>query len=102
MADGRRSIACRAEDRAIIGQLWANASSVRKGELTAKTAKKKTAGKPNGAFMKPMTPSPALAEGIGAKPIPADGGDPKALGVRQEERPPGREEQTDDQRRPRR
>jgi chromatin remodeling complex protein RSC6 len=63
MADGRRSIACRAEDRAIIGQLWANASSVRKGELTAKTAKKKTAGKPNGAFMKPMTPSPALAEG---------------------------------------
>ncbi len=36
----------------------------------AKTAKKKTAGKPNAAFMKPMTPSPALAEVIGAKPIP--------------------------------
>lgn len=36
----------------------------------AKTAKKKTAGKPNTAFMKPMTPSPALAEVIGAKPIP--------------------------------
>ena len=36
----------------------------------AKTAKKKTTGKPNAAFMKPMTPSPALAEVIGAKPIP--------------------------------
>ena len=36
----------------------------------AKTAKKKTAGKPNSAFMKPMTPSPALAAVIGAKPIP--------------------------------
>ena len=36
----------------------------------AKTAKKKTARKPNAAFMKPMTPSPALAEVIGAKPMP--------------------------------
>jgi len=70
MADDRRSITCRAEDWAIIGQLWANASSVRKGELMAKTAKKKTAGKANAGFMKAMTPSPALAEVIGAKPIP--------------------------------
>ena len=36
----------------------------------AKITKKKTARKPNAAFMKPMTPSPALAEVIGAKPIP--------------------------------
>ena len=41
----------------------------------AKTAKKKTAGKkstrkPNAAFMKPVTPSPALAEVIGSKPVP--------------------------------
>ena len=35
----------------------------------AKTAKK-TARKPNAAFMKPVTPSPALAEVVGAKPIP--------------------------------
>jgi upstream activation factor subunit UAF30 len=52
----------------------------------AKTAKKKTTGrsngsarstgrkqsarKPNAAFMKPMTPSPALSEVVGSKPIP--------------------------------
>ena len=36
----------------------------------AKTAKKKTARKPNAAFMKPMTPSAALSEVVGAKPIP--------------------------------
>ena len=36
----------------------------------AKTAKKKTARKANAAFMKPMTPSPALAEVVGSKRIP--------------------------------
>jgi len=36
----------------------------------AKTAKKKAARKPNAAFMKPVSPSPALAEIVGAKPIP--------------------------------
>ncbi len=42
----------------------------------AKTAKKKTATKkksarkPNAAFMKPVTPSAALAEVIGSKPVP--------------------------------
>jgi len=40
----------------------------------AKTAKKKAkakpARKPNAAFMKPVTPSAALAEIVGAKPIP--------------------------------
>ena len=35
----------------------------------AKTAKK-TARKPNAAFMKPVTPSAALAEVIGSKPVP--------------------------------
>ena len=36
-----------------------------------KTAKKKkSARKPNAAFMKAMTPSPALAEVVGSKPIP--------------------------------
>lgn len=35
----------------------------------AKTAKK-TPRKPNAAFMRPVTPSPALAEVVGAKPIP--------------------------------
>jgi chromatin remodeling complex protein RSC6 len=36
----------------------------------AKSAKKKTARKPNAAFMKPVTPSASLAEVVGAKPIP--------------------------------
>ena len=41
-------------------------------KTTAKTAapKKKTARKPNAAFMKPLNPSTALAEVIGASPIP--------------------------------
>jgi chromatin remodeling complex protein RSC6 len=34
------------------------------------TAKKKTARKPNAAFMKPVTPSDTLAEVVGPKPIP--------------------------------
>ena len=37
----------------------------------AKTAKKKTsARKPNAAFMAPVTPSAALSEVVGSKPIP--------------------------------
>jgi chromatin remodeling complex protein RSC6 len=36
----------------------------------AKSAKKKTARKANAAFMKPMQPSPQLAEVIGSKPMP--------------------------------
>jgi chromatin remodeling complex protein RSC6 len=38
--------------------------------MAKKTAKKKTARKPNAAFMKAMTPSPALAEVVGSKAIP--------------------------------
>jgi chromatin remodeling complex protein RSC6 len=33
-------------------------------------AKKKSARKPNAAFMKPVTPSALLAEVVGAKPVP--------------------------------
>jgi chromatin remodeling complex protein RSC6 len=36
----------------------------------AKKAQKTPARKPNAAFMKPVTPSPALADIVGAKPIP--------------------------------
>jgi chromatin remodeling complex protein RSC6 len=36
----------------------------------AKSAKKKTARKANAAFMKPVTPSAALSEVVGVKPIP--------------------------------
>ena len=36
----------------------------------AKTTKKPPARKPSAAFMKPMTPSAALAAVIGAKPVP--------------------------------
>jgi upstream activation factor subunit UAF30 len=38
--------------------------------MAKKTAKKSAARKPNAAFMKPMTPSAALSEVIGSKPIP--------------------------------
>jgi upstream activation factor subunit UAF30 len=47
------------------------AKTAKKKTATAKTGKKKTtARKPNAAFMKPVTPSPALAEVIGEKPVP--------------------------------
>ena len=36
----------------------------------AKKTKKASARKPNAAFMKPVTPSAALAEIVGSKPIP--------------------------------
>src|SRR5512144_1984738 len=36
----------------------------------AKTTKKASGRKPNAAFMKPLTPSAALAEIVGAKPLP--------------------------------
>ena len=38
--------------------------------MAKKTAKKKTARKANAAFMRPVQPSPALAEVVGSKPIP--------------------------------
>ena len=36
----------------------------------AKTAKRKSTRKPNAAIMKPVTPSPTLAEVVGSKPLP--------------------------------
>jgi chromatin remodeling complex protein RSC6 len=44
------------------------AKTAKKKTATAK--KKKSARKPNAAFMKPVTPSPALAEVIGDKAVP--------------------------------
>ena len=38
--------------------------------MAKRSTAKKTARKPNAAFMQPMTPSPALAEVVGTKPIP--------------------------------
>ena len=38
--------------------------------MAKKTAKKKSARKPNPAFMRPVTPSAALSEIVGSKPIP--------------------------------
>jgi chromatin remodeling complex protein RSC6 len=40
------------------------------GRKTARKRGGKTGRRPNPAFMKPMTPSPALAEVIGDKPMP--------------------------------
>jgi upstream activation factor subunit UAF30 len=37
---------------------------------TVKSSTKKPARKPSAAFMKPVTPSAALAEVVGSKPIP--------------------------------
>lgn len=37
---------------------------------TVKSSKKSPARKPSAAFMKPVTPSAALAEVVGSKPIP--------------------------------
>jgi chromatin remodeling complex protein RSC6 len=52
------------------GTLRADASGVfSKGDRMAKSVKK-PARKANAAFMKPVTPSPALAEVVGSKPIP--------------------------------
>lgn len=48
--------------------LCTHASSVVKGEQM--TAKKRSVRKANAAFMKPVMPSPALAEVVGSKPIP--------------------------------
>jgi upstream activation factor subunit UAF30 len=41
-----------------------------KGDQMAKTSQKAPARKPNAAFMRPVTPTPALAEIVGSKPIP--------------------------------
>ena len=41
-----------------------------KSAKSAKKAKKAPARKANAAFMKPVTPSPQLAEVVGSKPIP--------------------------------
>ena len=38
--------------------------------MAKKTVKKKTARKPNAAFMRPVTPSDTLAPIVGAKPMP--------------------------------
>ena len=38
--------------------------------MAKKTTKKKTARKPNAAFMRPVTPSATLAPIVGAKPMP--------------------------------
>jgi len=43
---------------------------VAKKKAKKKVAKKKAKRKPSAAFMKPMTPSPALARVIGSKAIP--------------------------------
>ncbi len=42
----------------------------KKAKAKRAKAKGKSKRKPSAAFMKPMTPSPALAEVVGAKPMP--------------------------------
>jgi len=48
------------------------AKKVKKAKSTkkAKTTKKKSARKPSAAFMRPVSPSPALAAVIGSKAVP--------------------------------
>jgi chromatin remodeling complex protein RSC6 len=42
----------------------------KKKPAARKTAKKKSSRKPNAAFMAPVTPSAALSEVVGSKPLP--------------------------------
>jgi chromatin remodeling complex protein RSC6 len=46
------------------------AKSSKKSKTATKTMKKSGARKPNAAFMRPVTPSTALAEVVGSKPVP--------------------------------
>jgi upstream activation factor subunit UAF30 len=48
----------------------AKATTKKATKKTTKKVKAKTKRKPNAAFMKPLTPSPALAAVVGAKAIP--------------------------------
>jgi upstream activation factor subunit UAF30 len=48
----------------------AKKSKTTKKAKTTKTVKKKSARKPSAAFMKPVSPSPQLAEVIGSKAVP--------------------------------
>ncbi len=47
-----------------------SAKSARGGRSAGGAKKKKSSRKPNAAFMAPVSPSPALAAVVGAKPIP--------------------------------
>ena len=70
-------------------------------DRTAKTAAKKTsqeaARKPNAAFMKPVTPSAGTGGGRRRQADSAHRGHQEALGLHQEERPAGPQEQAHDQ-----
>ena len=44
--------------------------STKKAKATKTAKKKKSARKPSAAFMRPVSPSPALAEVIGSKAVP--------------------------------
>jgi upstream activation factor subunit UAF30 len=46
------------------------ADMAKKAKAKRAKAKKKSKRKPSAAFMKPMTPSPALAAVVGSKPMP--------------------------------
>lgn len=48
----------------------AKKKTTKKATKKAKTTKKASKRKPNKAFMKPLTPSPALAAIVGASPLP--------------------------------
>ena len=65
-------------------------------------AKKKTAKKParkaNAAFMRPVSPDAALAEGRRPQAHPTHRSHQEAVGLHQEERAAGQEEQAHDQR----
>src|SRR5262245_1911179 len=52
------------------GLRWGETPRHIEGVEMAKKTAKKSARKPNAAFMKPMTPSASLAEVVGSKPIP--------------------------------
>jgi chromatin remodeling complex protein RSC6 len=52
------------------GQMAKKSKSTKKAKTTKAAAKKKSVRKPSAAFMRPVSPSPALAEIIGSKAVP--------------------------------
>jgi chromatin remodeling complex protein RSC6 len=66
----KKPVAKKAPAKKVAAKKPVAAKKVAAKKAPAKKAAAKTARKPNAAFMKPMTPSPALAAVIGASPMP--------------------------------
>ena len=75
------------------------ASLTKESAVAKKATKKKSARKPNAAFMKPVTPDARAVGGDRIEGRAAHRGHQEAVGLHQEERPAGQEEPAQHQRR---